>query len=195
MVQRVDLGTYENSFIGAWIVNDISVCDRLIDHFENVGNPHLGEVIGESGAEVNTEVKDSLDMQLTFGEPVGEQYLDQLSHCLEDYKKMYPTCDQVMPYKIEDVNMQKYKPGGAYHTWHTERISGGWDGKRHLVYMTYLNDVTDQGGTEFLYQGVTITPKKGLTIIWPADWTHTHRGIPSPSETKYIITGWYRFND
>lgn len=195
MVQRVDLGTYENSFIGAWMVNDISVCDRLIDHFENVGNPHLGEVIGESGAEVNTEVKDSLDMQLTFGEPIGEQYLDQLSHCLEDYKKMYPTCDQVMPYKIEDVNMQKYKPGGAYHTWHTERISGGWDGKRHLVYMTYLNDVTDQGGTEFLYQGVTITPKKGLTIIWPADWTHTHRGIPSPSETKYIITGWYRFND
>ena len=59
--------------------------------------------------------------------------------------------------------------------------------------MTYLNDVNDGGETEFIHQGMQIHPEKGKTLIWPADWTHTHRGIPSPTETKYIVTGWFNF--
>jgi len=30
----------------------------------------------------------------------------------------------------------------------------------------------------------------GKVIIFPADWTFTHRGIVSKTQTKYIITGW-----
>ncbi len=60
--------------------------------------------------------------------------------------------------------------------------------------MTFLNDV-DDGGTEFKYQNLTIPAKKGLTLIWPAPWTHTHRGQVSNTKTKYIITGWYNFNE
>jgi hypothetical protein len=59
--------------------------------------------------------------------------------------------------------------------------------------MTYLNDVHDAGGTEFFHQKLTVLPRKGLTLIWPADWTHTHRGIVSPTEEKYVITGWFDF--
>ena len=57
--------------------------------------------------------------------------------------------------------------------------------------MTYLNDVEDQGETEFHFQEVKIKPKKGLSLIWPADFTYTHRGIPSPTQEKYIATGWF----
>jgi hypothetical protein len=59
--------------------------------------------------------------------------------------------------------------------------------------MTYLNDVNDDGETEFYYQNLKIKPQKGKTVIWPADWTHTHRGITSPTQEKYIITGWFNF--
>ena len=39
-----------------------------------------------------------------------------------------------------------------------------------------------------------ITPaKKGLTLIWPTDFTHTHRGMPSFKTEKEIVTGWYSF--
>ena len=58
--------------------------------------------------------------------------------------------------------------------------------------MTYLNDVKD-GGTEFLYQNLKTKAEKGLTLIWPSAWTHTHKGIISPTKEKYIITGWYAF--
>ena len=62
---------------------------------------------------------------------------------------------------------------------------------RVLVYMTYLNDV-DNGGTEWLFQNYKTEAKKGLSVIWPAEWTHTHKGVISQQE-KYIATGWYVF--
>ena len=54
---------------------------------------------------------------------------------------------------------------------------------------------SDAGETEFFHQKIKVKPQKGLTIIWPAEWTHTHRGIVSPTQTKYIMTGWYNFVD
>ena len=59
--------------------------------------------------------------------------------------------------------------------------------------MTYLNDVKDGGGTEFYYQNQIVKAQKGLTIIWPSEWPHVHRGLISNSETKYIATGLYGF--
>jgi hypothetical protein len=58
--------------------------------------------------------------------------------------------------------------------------------------MTYLNDVPE-GGTEFMYQKLTSPAKKGLTLIWPSDWTHAHRGQICNTHTKYIITGWFNY--
>jgi hypothetical protein len=42
---------------------------------------------------------------------------------------------------------------------------------------------------------VQVQPEKGLTVIWPADWTFTHRGIVSPTQDKWIVTGWFNFLD
>ena len=54
-------------------------------------------------------------------------------------------------------------------------------------------DIDDGGGTEFKLQKMKVKAEKGKTIIWPSDWTHTHRGIVSPSKEKYIVTGWWSF--
>jgi hypothetical protein len=59
--------------------------------------------------------------------------------------------------------------------------------------MIYLNDVTDGGGTEFYHQNLIFQPVKGKALIWPSDWTYTHRGIPSPTQDKYILTGWFEY--
>ena len=64
---------------------------------------------------------------------------------------------------------------------------------RFLVWMIYLNTVTDKGGTEFKYLNHTEDAVEGKIIIWPTDFTHTHRGVVSPTQKKYILTGWYSF--
>ena len=57
--------------------------------------------------------------------------------------------------------------------------------------MTYLNNVKN-GGTEFINQKIITEAEKGLTLFWPSDWTHTHRGVVSKQD-KYILTGWLNY--
>jgi hypothetical protein len=87
--------------------------------------------------------------------------------------------------------MQKTDPGAGYHIWHSEQQQGS-DSARCLVYSAYLNDIDDAGETEFLYQRLRIVPKENTMILWPAAFTHTHRGnVVHGTKSKYIITGWF----
>jgi hypothetical protein len=87
-------------------------------------------------------------------------------------------------------NIQKYEPNEGFYGWHCER-AGVKHSDRLLVWMIYLNTVTDRGETEFFYQQHFEEPERGKLVIWPSDWTHLHRGVPSPTQTKYILTGWF----
>ena len=58
--------------------------------------------------------------------------------------------------------------------------------------MTYLNTISN-AGTHFKYQNLTTPAEKGLTLIWPTDFSHTHKGQISKRYEKYIITGWLGF--
>jgi len=186
----------EKSFIGAWFLEDLSVCDELIEYFENSENKMEGMVWRdtENTPRIDKDEKDSVDIDLRGDTEIGQKYVSQLQQVLDMYSIKYKSANEVAWFSIESINVQKYPPGGGYKKWHKERSGGLSPGVyRHLVFMTYLNDIDDEGETEFLYQKLKVKPRKGLTLIWPADWTHTHRGIPTPTETKYIVTGWYTF--
>ena len=47
--------------------------------------------------------------------------------------------------------------------------------------------------TYFPQQDIKFKPQAGNMMFWPAYWTHPHKGIPAPKETKYIITGWFSY--
>jgi|SRR5215471_203251 len=194
-MKEVDLGG-EKSFIGGWYLSDLSICDDLIAYFQLKD----GKIQGEIGhdREVNKEIKDSVDLIIppeNFGHPVIAKYLKNLRQVVDRYTDRYEAARVVNPWGItENINIQYYKPTAGYKQWHTERIGKMLpSANRHLVFMTYLNDVTDEGGTEFFYQRIKAQARKGLTLIWPVDWTHVHRGVVSPTQEKYIITGWFDF--
>lgn len=188
-----------NNFILQEYLEDITVCDKLINLHKISDNKHIG-VIGANGKDtVDLSKKASTDLTI-YPQDIAlnaiiKNYFDQLQNVIEIYKKQYPMSDNYAPWGLtEGFNIQHYKPNEGYFNWHTERASAIPENcNRHLVFMTYLNDVNDQGETEFYHQKLKVKPKKGLTLIWPADWTYTHRGITSPTEEKYILTGWYNF--
>lgn len=91
-------------------------------------------------------------------------------------------------------NLQHYAPGKHYSVWHCENNGIRPYNTRHLAFMTYLNTVENGGETEFLYQNKKVSPVCGKTLVWPAYFTHTHRGIPAETD-KYIVTGWFRYFD
>jgi hypothetical protein len=95
-------------------------------------------------------------------------------------------------HKIYTFKVQRTSPNEGYHIWHFEDTTR-MQRNRLLTFMVYLNDIEDGGETEFLYLSKRIKPVAGRVLIWPAGYTHTHRGNPPLKDTKYIITGWVEF--
>ena len=173
-----------SSFIGVGQISH-NVCDKIIDRFYKDPNRSAGK----AGGTIRKEVKISTDSSFMINEE--PQYRDELTSIINEYIQYYNPhlTDGLDKYGfVERTNIQKYEPGEGFLKWHYER-SGVELTNRVLVFMTYLNDVPD-GGTEFKFQGITTEAKKGLTVVWPADWTHVHRGVVSSTTTKYITTGW-----
>lgn len=185
-------------FLETFMIEDPSVCDALVETFEADPSAHRVGVVGkETGQVVDKTRKDSVEIKFFPDDPRPsfQRYIAALKRCTMRYVEKYPYAGAVGDWGLSTpVNLQHYPQGGGYKTFHTERANRVEPGaSRHLVFMTYLNDVNDEGGTEFFHQNVIVQPRKGLTVIWPADWTFFHRGIPSPTEEKRIITGWFNF--
>ena len=199
-MQRADLPNHNDhpNFIGAWMLEPLSICDELITHFEtNQGK----QKTGRAGGRMNLEAKNSIDITISPKElniacnAVFKAYFESLFDCYEDYVTQWPFLKVFREeLHIGRFNLQRYQIGQHFQKVHTERSSlRNLD--RLFAWMTYLNDVdsNDGGATVFTHYGLAIQPKKGLTLIWPAEWTHAHKGSVLRKNSKYIITGWMHF--
>ena len=182
----------KSSFIMPFQMEDTAICDEIIKYYENdVYYKHEGYSIGndlESG-------KKSTDVNVfyTCNHPAIVQYRAMLFDFCKTYFSWYEV--EMTALEMSDAfNIQHYKPGEGFYAEHYERTVK-MHYERVLVFMTYLNTVEDGGGTHFRFQNQTTKAKKGLTLLWPTDFTHIHNGIISPTEHKYIATGWFSFVD
>jgi hypothetical protein len=188
----------ENIFVMGWYI-DPALCDMLVDYYNS--NQHKWEDGVTKSGEVDHSIKHSTDLHLNIDELMQMQYANALQECVALYMEKWKTSGVTGVLPVEGMNIQKYPAGGGFKTWHFERSKASEPNcNRHLVFMTYLNDVAEGGGTEFAHQrevrGETaLKAEKGLTVIWPADWTHTHRGIVAPNEEKIIATGWLHLTE
>ena len=176
-------------------------CDGVIDFFESNKERHFA---GTSGAQQKSDPKNKIDTEILINlkelcenkklEPVGRVLYDAWG----EYTQKHPFLSKVTSWSIDHkFKIQKYNPNEAYFAEHCEN-DGAKDGnmeRRLIALMVYLNTVTDGGQTRFPTQNISFSPKVGDILMWPAYWTHPHHGIASPTQTKYIITGWYVFND
>ena len=183
----------DDSFIGGWYISK-KICDELVSYFKDNKSQHLKGTIGDNYE--NNVKKKSIELLINcdFFIKKFSNYFSEFNKCLELYKKKYKHSNyNICHYGFQrNIKIQYYKKGWGFKNWHKE--NDGWPENitRHLVFMTYLNDV-DDGGTDFLYQKLTTPAKKGLTLIWPAGWTHTHKGQISKTKEKYILTSWLDF--
>mgnify|MGYP003646352393 FL=1 len=135
------------------------------------------------------DIKNTVEVQF-FNDSNNEtikNFFNELNKCVNKYFKKYNLNSGVRTNIVNKI--QHYKADTGFTDLHYERNYEFY--KRQLVYMLYLNTVTEGGGTEFPYQNITLKATKGNLIIWPADFTHPHRGVVSKTEEKYIVTGWF----
>ncbi len=124
-----------------------------------------------------------------FPRPPVEAYFKFLMECFKCYMKRYSI--EFYGALFNDVfKIHKVRKSEGYHVWHYERNSPGTI-DRVMAYMTYLEVPKKGGETEFLHQSLRIEPIVGRTLIWPAGYTHMHRGNPPLEGEKMYITGWF----
>ena len=168
------------------------ICE-LIDEKEKASEAYAGKhQFGPAGAMSRSDVQ-------IFGWQVPEKILRDIAGLvwreLVTYASAVSSIVRQLPdLHISGMKMQKTPIGGGYHEWHFEQ-GDGYSSSRALAWMIYLNAVENGGNTEFLYQQVQEKPEAGKFVIWPAGYTHPHRGNPPYSNTKYIVTGWLNYSD
>jgi hypothetical protein len=177
-------------------------CQHLIKEFDR---------LVESGAGYNRQRgegspkhrKNDMQLELNFGVHTAadfngvratRMFFQGLQQCYDAYIEQFSLLkdDKITGTAMK---MQRTDPGGGYHVWHGEQGNGD-NAERVLVYMLYLNTLTSEeaGETEFLYQQRRLQPTENTMVIWPATFTHAHRGNTVFGErSKYIVTGWFYY--
>jgi hypothetical protein len=190
-------GSAHPSFISALRLDDLSLCDAIVDFFDRREDKQTDGSVGLG--QVDKSVKNSRDLIINPKELQGEDhaplmaYMEQLHQCYLAYSKEWEFLGSILKrVHIGRFNIQRYGTDGHFGQLHSERTSLNTL-HRVLVWMTYLNDVPGGGETEFPHFGLKVKPEKGTTLIWPAEWTHAHRGCVVTEGPKYIITGWMHF--
>jgi prolyl 4-hydroxylase len=191
-------------FIREYELPDTGVCDALIRCFqecEALDCVHRGRL---GHQKVRVEQKDSYDLSLSNIPPaVAETYKETfdayfaaLGAFASDYMDRFPHLrSHTRSCSInEPPNIQHYPPKGGFFEEHYEN-AGPAVAKRVLTFQSFLNDIQDGGGTRFVYQDYVANPAKGKTVLWPAGYTHVHCGVVAPREDKYIITGWWSYDE
>lgn len=164
------------SFIGSSFISS-TLCDDILAWSKTI-----------KGTLREDKVVQGTQYSLNKNPVLFNRYHEELSTCIFKYMKKYPELSLIdFNGGDEETFVQSYQSGQSYSQEHCERQKLK-QAKRMGVFMTYLTD-TEKGGTHFKYQKLTTPCKKGLTLLFPSDWTHTHKGQAS-NEFKAIVTGW-----
>lgn len=179
-------------------------CQHLISEFNRLESSGAGSNRQRS-ENAPKHVKDdhqiSIELKnhnlLAFeGKDSCDLFFEGLQSCYDDYTNKYSILKNNGNIRATVMKMQRTGPGGGYHVWHNEQ-GPGMHASRVITYMLYANTLEPQDGaeTEFLYQRKRFTPTENTVVIWPAAYTHAHRGNPVLGEThKYIVTGWFYYD-
>ena len=186
------------TFIDEFQLSDLTLCDSILKMFDDAHDRGL-TFAGQSGAmgQARPEIKASTDFWLNDCDKLGPpekyrwpEYQAELNGFIDLYLDKYKFFEYGGMFTSRHLpQIQWYKPGEGYHKWHIDGAQMN-SCDRAMVYMTYLNDVTEGGGTMFYHQKVTTKAVKGKTLIFPAAYTHLHKGEISKTQHKYILTGW-----
>jgi len=163
-------------------------CKNFIKHFED-----YEEIDKTFGRKTSKNMIDDKSCLITKSIPSDELLLNllfnKLSPLFAEYVKKYEIgINQKIIALKTWVKIQKTLPGQGYHGWHPENISLK-DSARILSFIVYLNTVKG-GETEFIYQNKRVEAEEGKLVVFPAYFTHAHRGNPPLNKEKYILTSW-----
>jgi len=192
-----------NDFIGVY--DDVvtpEYCDSLINYFkwckDNNRTWNRDECSTLSKEDVSTTLNPMKQTEINFSYDNLGGFIAEFNEVFwknsyKQYTTKYDILNTFNNHTIYSYKLQETEPSQGYHVWHSEQGSLEYS-RRIAAYILYFNEIIEGGETEFLYLSKRIAAKRGRLVIFPAGYTHTHRGNPPLSGTKYIMTGWVEYS-
>ena len=182
-----DLGEHILLFRGFF---DQEFCNNCIDTFDQCENIGLTHDRNSS----TLEIKDNAIgiVELSGSALPNTQHITGVinEEIIPEFFKKYPIENNYNYVGLGGAKMQKTRTTEGYHVWHMEHQHTIESKNTLLAWGLFLNNIEEGGELEFLYQSKRVKPIQGDFVLWPAGFTHFHRGNPPLKENKYLYTGW-----
>jgi hypothetical protein len=158
-------------------------CDQIINKFNN----NLKKGLKYTGYSYNKLLLDKFVLDQDFLNFFKKIFLKELN----SYKKLYPEIDLTASYwDLNELTFKKFNKGDCFSNFHSEHSLK--HSNRILSIQVYLS--THKCGTQFYRNKKLILSKKGRLAIFPAYFTHTHKGQVCPENMeRFILTGYVNF--
>jgi hypothetical protein len=189
-----------NKDIAVWKnVLSAQECEDIINYYERMEQLNLSfsrEDLRDAPAHVKNDRTvfplENIARDFNSTEAFLSGFLNKFWSCYGTYTRHYSCLVDSGAQYIRNIRIQKTLPGQGYHLWHFEQDRRE-SANRICAWGLYLNTVEQGGETEWLYQSMRIPAEQGSLVLWPAAYTHVHRGNPPLSGEKYLMTGWVEY--
>jgi hypothetical protein len=182
------IGVFKEAFPEKW-------CSSVIDSFRDYSEMGLTQSrkVSENAISLRKDDTALFNHDVPARSLLGVKY-KELSDVFwgkifPEYASEYSGISNLSGSYMSSIKLQETKVGQGYHIWHCEQTNIE-TASRIMAFILYLNNVEHGGETEFLYQHKRVSPETGTFVLFPAYYTHTHRGNPPLSNDKYVLTGW-----
>jgi len=185
-----------DQFIGIFpnAIND-DLCSEFVNYFNAISEQGLTISAKEESGVPGTIRKDEV-IHIPGGLPVEsfpkglcKPLWKNISECFHIYFNEYSIDRSMTSYTFK---VHRVQLSGGYHEWHHEH---SYDAPYRALAWHLNLEVPKMGGeTEFLFQSMRVEPRVGQLTIWPAGFTHKHRGNPPLEGQKTYLTGWFELD-
>ncbi|WP_082473485.1 MULTISPECIES: 2OG-Fe(II) oxygenase [Xanthomonas] len=168
------------------------LCAKLVDSFEA-----LSEFHERNGQGIRQGLEESSWTELDISKLSDSAFLGFFRSLISEELKRYNTevdLDIAVPDSplLSPLILKRYRAGSdeRFQT-HFDSINNVSD--RYMVFLWYLNNVSEGGETWFPGLNYGVEPRAGRLLMFPPYWMYAHQGRPPHSGDKYILSTYLRF--
>ncbi|MER3547450.1 MAG: 2OG-Fe(II) oxygenase [Rhodanobacteraceae bacterium] len=171
----------------------LALCARLIAAFSKFSDQHVRRAPGWRPG-LDDSAWTELDITPLADDSLKRFFFRQIEEYLEKYNsEMRLSIPVPNSKRLAEFRMKRYRPNsGEKFQLHFDSINEVCD--RFLVFLWYLNDVTEGGETEFPDFNVRVAARAGRLLMFPPYWMFQHAGLPPVSSDKYILSTYMLFS-
>lgn len=184
-----DLARYVQWFDNAL---DASLCQRMIDSFQQLSRLQTRNERGSIKA-LTSSAWTELNVSKVADASFEGLFREQIQRYLDLYNERtgltlpVPARD-----RLENLRIKRYLVEAS------DQFQPHFDAldytcNRYMVFLWYLNDVSEGGETEFCDLDIRVSACAGRLLMFPPYWMFQHAGLPPRSNDKYIISTYLLF--